>query len=201
MKFHPLTLDALLGALTFLGLARLRERPGWVNAVWLGLALGGCALSRPIFLLFVPLMFWWLLVKEEVGARVPLVVMSLLVATLIAAPWVIRNFSIHRSFVLGRSNFGYMLWLGNNPAASGSLWIDRKSTVADRIPEELKARLGTARDELSQDALFRAEAVAYIAGDVYGAAARWAKKFFYFWFKSLNSIAVPEQSGGREEEW
>jgi 4-amino-4-deoxy-L-arabinose transferase-like glycosyltransferase len=183
LKDHPLVLDSLLMALVLVGFLALNARPDGRTGVWLGLALGACLLSRPTVLVIVPVAVAWVLMNPEVRKRARPLVLAGVVAVLIVSPWLIRNYSIHGTVLLGRSNVGYMLWIGNNPAATGSMWR-RGTPVADRLPPALRASVLAQHDELSQDRMFWQAARDYIVENPGAMVDRMAKKFWYFWWFS-----------------
>ena len=49
------------------------------------------------------------------------------VAALLIAPWIVRNWWVHREFVFIKSTFGYAFWQGNNPASRGTDKIPKAS--------------------------------------------------------------------------
>jgi 4-amino-4-deoxy-L-arabinose transferase-like glycosyltransferase len=81
-------LYAPLVALILLAAYRLRDEPSTRNGALLGLATGAAALARPEALFFVPLLLL-LFVRRQPRAVLAMCV----VAALVVAPWVIRNWS------------------------------------------------------------------------------------------------------------
>ena len=53
-------------------------------------------------------------------------VIAALFTTLIIAPWTIRNYAVLGGFVPVKSQFGFTLWVGNNPYATGTTFVDPK---------------------------------------------------------------------------
>ncbi len=49
------------------------------------------------------------------------------VAALLIAPWIVRNWRVHREFVFIKSTFGYAFWQGNNPSSWGTDKIPKAS--------------------------------------------------------------------------
>jgi 4-amino-4-deoxy-L-arabinose transferase-like glycosyltransferase len=58
-KFHPLVLDTLFLSLVLLVVLRLVQEPAPGNAAVFGAALGGCVLTRPTILAFIPFALAW----------------------------------------------------------------------------------------------------------------------------------------------
>jgi hypothetical protein len=182
LKYHPRVLDSLLSALVALTTTTLVMEMRWAPALRWGLTLGVCLLTRPTILVIVPFAVAWVLAGGGLRRGGRVVAIGLVVAVLVVTPWLVRNYRTHHVLVLGRSNMGYMLWLGNNPLATGSLWIDRDTPIASRMPGELRRAVEAEKNELAQDRLFRREALHYIAAHP-GEAARLAlRKFVYFWW-------------------
>jgi len=118
---QPFSFLVLIGLLmTFIGLHR-RRWASWPLIITAGLLAGICALLSPSLLPALGLML-----LSEVGSmrglrgRVALRILILLsVASLLVAPWTIRNYRLLGGFVPVRSNFGLELYIGNNPGSNG----------------------------------------------------------------------------------
>jgi 4-amino-4-deoxy-L-arabinose transferase-like glycosyltransferase len=80
-----------------------------------GLLGGVAALVRPAMLLFLPLAFAWLLYRR----RLVLALALTIGATLVVAPWTVRNVRVYDRLVLIASEGGVTFWTGNNPLAGG----------------------------------------------------------------------------------
>ena len=186
-KFHPLTFDALAIAVVGLALLALLDAPGWPRAALFGVALGACVLTRPTIAAVVPVVVVWLLWRRDRRRVVTHVVAGTVIAALIVAPWVVRNYLALDALVLTRSHLGFGFWLGNHPGAAGGEGDPADPTgdrsAFERASPELRARVFAARDEIAQDRIFRAEALRYVADEPLAFVARTLRKLgYFFWF-------------------
>lgn len=111
--------------------------PAW-PAVWRGLLL----LIEPILALALPVcavVFWldagnwrqWFALRSLARAG-----LMPLVAALVIAPWMVRNYRVHGEFFFIKSTFGYAFWQGNNPISWGT----------DKVPKPTSEALRTQHD-------------------------------------------------------
>jgi hypothetical protein len=178
LKLHPLGLDVLLMALTVLWVRRTGER--WQDSLLSGVALGVSLMSRPTFFLagLAASAVHWLGRPRRLGQMLVPVVVALVIAT----PWVVRNWTI-----LGRPVFISTsledVWKGNNPAASGSSYLADGRDVFAAAPPEVQARFQQA-GELELNDVFGREVLAFVIAQPREAAGLVVRKFFYFWWLS-----------------
>ena len=158
---HPLTFDTFFFVAAALAIITKR----WYAAAAL---IGLGALTRPTILLLT-------------GFQRKIAAVAITLA--IVAPWTIRNAVVLHDFVLTRSGSGFLLWLGNNPNATGSAVDVHGRPLLDAAPPEFQARIRAA-DELARDRIFRDAAWTYIAANPLAAAGRVAQRLFYFWWFS-----------------
>jgi 4-amino-4-deoxy-L-arabinose transferase-like glycosyltransferase len=114
------SLAALWFALLFwatLALCGERRLGKWAGygALWtIGASISASLLSvLPFFLLWLA----WQTRKQSLQ-WLRLATTAALIFALGMAPWTLRNYRAFGKFIPTRSNFGYELWIGNNPAAS-----------------------------------------------------------------------------------
>lgn len=92
---------------------------GWPLAA--GLTFGVAALTRAVFLAYLP--FLLLAMLYVVGADKPRALRTcafvLLGAVLVIAPWSFRNYQVYGRLILLSSGFGTKLWQGNNEMTRG----------------------------------------------------------------------------------
>lgn len=91
---------------------------------WVAYGLVGClaALTEPVLLPFMALSGLLILLWPALPGRVRLRNAAILLgcATLVLAPWTIRNVLVHGKVVPVKSTFWVNMWKGNNPNASGT---------------------------------------------------------------------------------
>lgn len=165
-----------------LGLLLLLVRAATSTSAWryaaAGLVMGALCLLRAEAVALVPLAAAWLAWSARSGGRrggsLPRVAVFAAVALVLPGAWIVRN-----SLALGApvatvtTTGGMNLWVGNHEGASGS----QKNTPVTPEIERRILELAPGDDyELRRDAIFRDEALDYLAGDPLGAVARDVKK-------------------------
>jgi 4-amino-4-deoxy-L-arabinose transferase-like glycosyltransferase len=184
-KLHPLTFDAVAMALVALTLLRLLAVPDRCRALAFGLATGLGILTRPTILAAAGVTLVWVLVRRDRKVLTN-VLLGLAVAGLVVAPWVVRNYAHLGALVLTRSHVGFNFWLGNHPGATGGEGDPEDPTgtrsLFDRAPAAFRARVLSEPDEIAQDRVFWAEALAYVAREPGEFAGRTLRKFLDFWW-------------------
>ncbi len=143
------TLAVLITALLLIATYRMLGHPSWVSAVLLGLGCGAAALTRSELALFVLLLLIpaVLVTRGLTGrARLGLGALGVVVATLVVAPWIVRNLAtFHDPTYLSTGDGGLLLGANCDPTYSGSLigyWsLPCSVAVADsKDPSVLSAR-------------------------------------------------------------
>lgn len=191
-KVDPAAAATLLVLISMAAFLRLRAGGGSLAAIVSGLAAGAGMLVRPdaVAVLAAPLV-WSAWGGFREGRRLLIVLAAAAVPLL---PWIARNYRLHGRLMATSSLSGQLLWTGNNPASTGTLWTRGGGTQVDGAPDELKARLMGA-GELSNNDVYGAEAIRYISDDKVGFLSRCVKKIWYFWW------FPPDYSGRRYYRW
>lgn len=177
-KAHPLALDAVLAAALVLAALVLADRGSARLALAFGLLAGVAALSRPTLLPFAVLAAMWAGVRWPPGLMFQRAALAGLAALAVVAPWVIRN-AVTVPYVGLSTSFGEVLWIGNNPAASGTALSHDRLPMLEAAPAIRQRTFG--RGEVEQDMIFRGEAMAFITEDPARAIALDVRKFISFW--------------------
>jgi len=102
--------------------SRLLEQHSNMTSVMLGLVSGLAALTRAVFLGFLPVLLLsilWIGKKRDQRMLRP-VLISLLTFCIVVLPWTIRNFLVHDTVVPISTWAGKSLLIGNNPYATGT---------------------------------------------------------------------------------
>ncbi len=190
-KVHPLELEAVTAALGVLLLLRFARKPGMWSALGLGVVIGADVLLRPTLLSSVIAGIAVILVmrRSEWPAFLGVCV-ALLCGLLIASPWLIRNQLLLGSATVSTSS-GVVLWIGNNPIATGGALTDRGVSILDASPEIRSRTYG--RSELEQTDIFQSAAVAYMTEDPPRTVRSLLGKFVSFWwFTNRSGIFYPQ---------
>jgi 4-amino-4-deoxy-L-arabinose transferase-like glycosyltransferase len=107
------TLLTLFSVLSILLSLMLLENKRFLIAMTLGLVCGLAIMTRNTFLSFMPFLLVWLFVY--LGLRYwRHILIFVVVAFLIAVPWVIRNY-VYTGYILLSTHGGGGVWIGNNP--------------------------------------------------------------------------------------
>ena len=97
-------------------------RPALSRWFWLGIAMGGLALTRENALVFVPVVLVWLAARPEFVHRQRALSAAVFVLglTMMLLPVAIRNRAVGGEWHLTTSQLGPNLYIGNNPEADGT---------------------------------------------------------------------------------
>ncbi len=156
----------------------------FLRALPAGAAMGWAALAQPgllLLLLAYPPMFRAALKTLSWQRYLAILATTLLGATLVVAPWMLRNCEVFSGQFCGvATNGGSVFYRANNPAASGS-WIPEGEIAITHLPELEQNRLGfelgkqwLREQPLAALALAVRKEVLLLGGDAYG--AYWAIK-------------------------
>lgn len=144
-----------------------------------GCLAGAAMLARPDALAVAALPAAWEWASEAPGRRRwrPLLGFGgAMIFTL--TPWLSRNFLIHGRLMM-TSGSGMVLWAGNNPRSTGTLWTVEGEPMFHTFPAELRSRLEGA-GESANDSEFRATALKYIRDNPAAALFRWSRNLLMY---------------------
>jgi len=173
---HPFVLDCFFFTAAGAALLRYRRKPTLGRGCAAAALIGLGALTRPTILAFLIVAAWIHFRPRRI---------AVLIATALAfvAPWTIRNAVVQHQFMLTRSGSGFVFWLGNNPASTGSATDLSGRPLLQSAPAELQRRIQTA-DETARDQIFLDDAWRYIRAHPAAAIAGIGKRMFFFWWFS-----------------
>jgi len=117
-----------------------------------GIFLGLSALCRPTILAFIPFIFCGLLITERTKNLWFFSLIMVFVSFLVIFPWTVRNYLVHKEFVLISTNGGYMFWIGLHPGATGDY----------HFPEDQSNPLYELRDEVKANKIGYREGMKFI---------------------------------------
>lgn len=148
----------------------------------IGILVGIASLLRPTMVFFYPL---FLLYKSLKGSSLAKILRSaLIIGSLLAcviAPWIIRNYSIHKQWTFITTSSAEHLWRGNNAFSTGTSLTKDNKNMFELAPKEFMEKLYSL-DEIGQYNLFITEALKFIRSNPYFFGRMLVKKFFYFWW-------------------
>lgn len=175
--YSPLALLSalILGRMTDQAGERVATGRAWRILFTAGVVAGLAALTRPVLLLFLGCATIWLALRPSRRAAVAFVIG----ASLVIAPWTIRNAYEYRRIVPIAPQGGVNFWIGNHPFArgDGDLAANTPLKAADLDLRQRYPGLNAA--EL--DTIYFAEAFEHIATHPLWWVSLEARKFFYQW--------------------
>jgi 4-amino-4-deoxy-L-arabinose transferase-like glycosyltransferase len=187
----PLSIDSfLIAAITFL-LLKNKERPTLKSMSLIGSLIGIAVLSRGITGVLLPLVIIYFVFVRSAHRiyRLKIIACVLCGTFLVLAPWLIRNYIVHKQFVLIASTSGENFWRGNNLYATGTSYDQKQTEIFELWPQTFKEKV-LAMNELQQQQFFEREALSFIRANPGIAASLYAKKVYYFWWFSPQSGTI-----------
>lgn len=176
--FDTVLFEFFLGLL-IVSILRLVEKPTWKNGVVSGVLMGLAANSRLFFFTFSTFFFLFLLLqfRGEFKKSVKLFLIVFLSQILVLAPWIVRNYSIHHTFLLSIDG-GWNFFLGNNRLTMEQMQNRREM---DETVKELRKELPKNLMRLKEaeiDQLFYKKGLEFIKNHP-------AEFFKLLWIKTL----------------
>ena len=191
----PLSLDSFLIAAITLLLLKHKDKPTVMSMSLIGGLIGVATLSRGItgaLLLFVIIYLLLFARSLNLKERLTMAMCVLCTSSIVLAPWLIRNYVVHKQFVFISSTSGENFWRGNNMRATGTSYDEHKITILDLWPAAFKEKVHSLT-ELQQKKFFEDEALHFIRANPLAAAKLYVKKVYYFWwFSPQSGILYPK---------
>ncbi len=166
------------------GWLSLAEKPGCGKALSVGIGSGVGALFQPLILVLLgPVALWKLgggLIGRN-GSRAVCLLLAGMATVLALTPWTIRNGRVHHRLVFVKDSFGKEFWLGNNPHATGTAFVEGG---AGEITNVYPPRAMQWRGTMPEADLMKAmqnEAVDYCRAEPKAFVLRTVKKIVWFW--------------------
>lgn len=194
-RIHPLGLEGMLLSLVLLTFFRLSINSDWTTFLLAGLAVGAAIYQRGTVVFFVPvglvLVGYWH--RLAVLHWIRLVLLFGLGALLILSPWLVRMYVERDKPLLVTTLVPELLWIGNNPNATGSMVTDSGQTMLEAAPEAFRAEFFAA-DEPTRRRLLWGEVRRFVTTYPWGTVTLFLKKVYYFWWFS-------PQAGREHPSW
>ncbi|MBI3318380.1 MAG: methyltransferase domain-containing protein [Candidatus Omnitrophica bacterium] len=190
LRPHALWLDSLCFlTVVWLTVRSSRCNPDFKSVGWLGAAMGWGLLARSSILSAFPIILGWLFLQwRGQASRLKRAAVLLGVASVIAAPWLVRNALVLKQPVWILTSGMHGFWLGNHPQATGGALDHSGEPLINRSPE-LLAAVRAQPDEIRQADLFRREAWGFIRSHPRLTLRRTARKWLQFWTGSQQTGA------------
>jgi hypothetical protein len=184
-EFHSINFYIILGVVTALFLVKAFQRPSrWDYLVYAAISMGILLLFRSETLLLAMLFAALLLFQDQSNRRVTRSLLFLAIAYSFLVPWTLRNYRLFHELVPTTTQSGLVLWIGNNPNATGS---DRNATgyVQSSLPPAMQAELEAVpmvpEKEILLNRIFRREAFAYMVSHPWRVVILAGQKLRMFW--------------------
>lgn len=191
-KVDPATISSLLVLVAMAAFLRVRAGAPRSMAIGSGLAAGFSILTRPDAVAFFAAPIAWVIWQRLRPLKAMLLLLTAAILPLL--PWVGRNYLIHGRIMATSSLPGQLLWTGNNPESTGTLWTRSGIPQVEAAPAELHLRLNGAGEIANHD-VYREAALRYISADPIRFLVRCAEKTWYFWW------FPPDYSGSKYYRW
>ncbi|UCE27687.1 MAG: glycosyltransferase family 39 protein [Candidatus Coatesbacteria bacterium] len=180
-QLHHTTFSFALITGALCAFARARRTASYRAAASAGVLLGLYALNEPVVFAFLPLGLLWFIWRRK--RNVPAATFVMVATVLTILPWSVRNYYVHQHPCLVKSSIWQVLWIGNNPAATGSLRTGRGSSIFyNEMPAELTERIKNAPTEIERSAILRKTALRYIKENPGRVLATDLKKVAHLWW-------------------
>lgn len=141
---EPFYITAILGVLALtlrVTQSAQRDRRDNRTFIWLGLTFGAAVLLRQLFLLFLPFLILWVVIKnrmESLGLQWKQGLISLGILAVMILPVTVYNYQRFGEFVLLNTNSGYAFYWGNHPYyGTHFIPILSEEEYLSLLPEEL----------------------------------------------------------------
>ncbi|HAW50088.1 TPA: hypothetical protein DCX16_03965 [bacterium] len=131
-----------LNTLAIFLLLRVENKPSYKNLAFAGISIGLSALSRANILLFILFILIWMLKNLKLKAQGPKLLrfaFLCLIILLTISPATIRNYLVSGRFVLISTNGPILLWIGNNPYATGE-YTYPPPVYYDKVTQKVKEK-------------------------------------------------------------
>lgn len=158
------------------------------------IVLGGSMLLNAVSFVLLPSFLLHLLFYKRFSVPLKHYFLLAAVPLLIISPWTIRNYIVHRQFVPIRTGLGLNLYLGNNPAATGTVFLK----VDGRLPKNadeginrnifdpmvLKIWKPRFYTEIQEDNYLLSKFKEFVVRNPRQALQLCGVKFYYFWWRN-----------------
>ena len=151
----PLSIDSFFIAIVTLLFLKFKDTLTVTKMSAIGAIIGLGTLSRGILGALLPFMSVYIILfmKQLIRSKIKCIAALWVAAFIVIAPWVVRNFIIHKELVFISSTSGENLYRGNSPYALGTSLTEDGRSVRDLWPKEIKDKVARL-DEIGQKKFF-----------------------------------------------
>lgn len=189
IKIVPESIFTFWFSLSVLYLFIFKENPSFKNSVISGCLIGITLLNSNVIVPAMPFIFLWIfLIQVKRNDKFKRTLFIFLIAILFVSPWIARNYLVFGSFPLMKSTAGLNLWIGNNPKATGTFFLQTGESMDSILPNSFYE--GLKNYEMDKDKELYKIAISYIKNNSIPTLKIFFKKFIYFlWFPPDNIIS------------
>ncbi|MCX8082103.1 MAG: glycosyltransferase family 39 protein [bacterium] len=187
----PVTLETFVLLLIVLLLIKSKNKKNNIFFFIIsGLCTGIGILTRSVFIVFLPIVFIWLIITDR--KQLLRKFLFYIVTTIITvSPWVLRNYRIHKTFVLTSTEGGIVCYIANNEKSiyQPSGYWDPTGYYNEPIIQQIKGL-----SEIETDKFFYREALRFIKThpDIYWQLVK--DRFLRFWKLTPHTFSGPGES-------
>jgi 4-amino-4-deoxy-L-arabinose transferase-like glycosyltransferase len=147
-----------------------------------GILYGILLLSRTQTIVYLPFIVLWifLYVREHMLHRVGV---FLVMALIVLAPWMYRNYRVFNTLVPLTTQSGYNLWQGQNPDATGtrSQYTDPSFHIRSEVEQKILALTPNDKYEIALQNIYMHEAFTFIKENPGHVVVLGLKKCMFYW--------------------
>lgn len=166
------------------GWLSLTDRPQWRRALGTGLGTGLAGLFQPVLLGVLGAISFVLLlgaILRKHWSMAGKILFGGVLTLLVLTPWTIRNYQVHGRLLLIKDSFGKEFWMGNNPNATGTGYIEGgHAEVTFAYPPKALELRGKVPEIVLMDAMQK-EAWDYCKAEPGAFLKRTVTKITWFW--------------------
>ena len=184
-KIHSQVLDTFFFVLIVYYILLASRTRNARDFILLGLFTGIGSLARGTLIVLIPIgaVYFILNAQGRKAAALRNVCMTAVAAVLVLSPWWIRNYSIFKKPVyMTTESMGYVMWVGFNENATGTLYKSPDVSLFEGAPKELRQKIWAIKDEMGQQEAFRKEAIDFIKRNPSKALRLYLNRIAYFWW-------------------
>lgn len=184
-KIHSQVLDTFFFTLIAFWILKAKKTLRLSDFILLGVFIGIGSLARGTIIVILPIaiLYYFLSVRINKIQLLKKVFVVLFATIVILLPWWIRNYLVfNKPVYMTTESLGYVLWVGFNDNATGTLYALNGKTQFDEAPERLKKEVYNQTDELAQQDVFRREAINFIRKNPVKSLLLYLKRLAYFWW-------------------
>jgi len=186
----PVTLEIFILLLLVFLLLKAEKQNNYFFFILAGICTGVGILTRSIFIVLLPVVFIWLAIKDRKKLLSYLITYTAAIIIIIS-PWTIRNYYIHKTFVLTSTEGGIVCYIANNEKSlyQPSGYWDPTGRYEEPVMKEIKGL-----SEVETDRYFYRAAFTFIKNNPHIYWKLVKDRFFRFWKVVPHTFSGPGEN-------